>query len=87
MQTTVRLLYKEYGCCPRRIGWVYGAYLEQFLDLLFDQKLLGRQVAVLLAADGSDYRFGVNFVHLTKSVVAWHVFGQLTWEDISALLE
>ena len=44
---------------------MYGACLEQFLDLLLDQKLLGRRVLVLLVVDGSDSRFGVNLVHLT----------------------
>ena len=41
-----------------------GACLEQFLDLILDQQLLGKQVPVLLAVDGSDSHCSVNLMHL-----------------------
>ena len=44
---------------------IKGTHLEQFLDLLLDQKLLGRRMLVLLVMDGSNSRFGVNLMHLT----------------------
>ena len=65
MQTTIGLLHEEYVRCPRLVGWAYSAHLEQFLDLLLYQQLLGRRMLVLLVADGSDSQIGVNFVHLT----------------------
>ena len=64
-QTTVGLLYEQYGRRPGGVGRAYGARFEQFLDLLLDQQLLGRRVSVLLAADWRNAGFGVYFVHLT----------------------